>query len=77
MMLNLNIFNLECQPTDLLDEPLDINTIQDLSSEHSYDECCDELDSLVDKTLFSMSSMNHLTMPMISGGGGADWCRSA
>lgn len=51
--LDLNIFNLRHQPTNPLDEPLDVNAIQSIFSEHLEDELFDELDSLADESLFS------------------------
>ena len=41
MTINLNIFNLEKQPSDHSDQPFDINIIQGLSSKHFEDERSD------------------------------------
>lgn len=53
MTLDFNIFNLGYQLTNPHDEPLDINMIQELSSEHIEEEFFDKLDSLVVESFFS------------------------
>lgn len=53
MIRNLNTFNLWCQPTNPYDEPLDVNSIQELSNEHLEEEFFDELDNLLNESLFS------------------------